>query len=787
MNEELSKYEDESYRLAEQKAISYFRSLTEHVNQNSYIPILTKDINAWKQERIHHPLASFFMKGKRRPNTKDYHQYIQWMDSTGKLDTYLERSISYIFMRDLGKDMNSPIIKKRIRSIVENLKQDLTSTSGKSEMFSMAKLFRMAQKENVESTFIWVMNKMKFVSSHLPDGLDAEQAQRKLIKIIAGVVMQEIEEMDNDVSSTERKKRLEKAIRLGYCYGLTYPFVDDLLDSKVLSNSEKRQYSNLIRTTLLTGTVPRLKWSGDHIELITFIHAELKDAFEYIKANQRDETSTTFFEQSYVFFQSQEVDRNKSLSNPNYSNEEIYIPVILKSASSRLIVRSVISAPKDMGFDNRTFYYGIYNQLADDFADMFDDLENGAVTPYTYYLRYHNQRNDLINPFELYWTVIYNLIHNVYRSDRKVCELILDRAINGLKRFKERTGDEKYKEVMNLFTSEISEFNNLIQHVVRKAENVDFFDKLLRDHILTTLRTDRKEQDDFFDTVKEVRQHVNEILPMTKEKKLTLLEDPIVDAANYSLEGSGKRLRPVISWFMAVKEYELNQTAIEPLLKSLEYLHTASLIFDDLPSQDNSAFRRGRPTLHQVQTVGIAELTGLFLTQRAIWEQASLDKFDAKAVLELIRYSVKMTEDMCKGQELDLASKGKKLTKEQLNKLCFYKTGIAFEATLVMPAILAQVNEEEVQALKTYAYHLGIAFQIKDDLLDVEGDEQKLGKPLGKDMENNRSTFVSVLGIDGARNAMWDHYCSAMEVLQEVPQRTSFLKHLLNYIIHRDH
>ena len=92
----------------------------------------------------------------------------------------------------------------------------------------------------------------------------------------------------------------------------------------------------------------------------------------------------------------------------------------------------------------------------------------------------------------------------------------------------------------------------------------------------------------------------------------------------------------------------------------------------------------------QVYNIAIAELTGLFLTQKAIEEQASLDQFDSKTVLNLIRYSAQMTENMCKGQAMDLNSKGKQLTLEQLNIMCFYKTGIAFEASLIMPAILAQ-------------------------------------------------------------------------------------------------
>ncbi|MCQ6280486.1 polyprenyl synthetase family protein [Bacillus sp. EB600] len=794
MNEELIKNVDACYRLAEQKAADYFKSLTVQVLEKTYVTTLIKDIQSWKRNHIHHhSWLSFFSGRKGKPNHMGYYNYIQWLDYTGKLDNYLDRSISYLFMRDLGKALDSAETQTRVRSVVDSLKDYLTHSTStdrgdKTETFSMAGLYRMAQKEGIESTIIWVFNKLKMVSSNIPKGMDAEQAQRKLIKIIAGVLMHEVEEMDDEISSAERSQKLDKAIRLGYSYGLTYPFVDDLLDAKVLSPKEKKQYSDLIRTTLITGSVPEMdEWTGNNKDLIRFIHSELRDAFEYIKAHQRQETRKNFFEQSYVFFNSQEVDREKELSNANYTNEELYIPVILKSSSSRLIVRSIISAPMDAGFDYRTFYYGIYNQLADDFADMFDDMKDGAVTPYTYYMKYHDMRPDLINPFELYWTVISYLIHNVYHSNTKTCEVILDRAINGLKRFKERMGTNKYNEVMELFASGSPKFNNVIQKMVRKADDVDFFDKLLRDHIISILKNEQKEQEDFLDTIETVRNHICNIIPIPKADQISLLKEPIIAAANYSLKGDGKRLRPIMTWVMAVDGYGLNSSAIVPLMRSLEYMHTASLIFDDLPSQDNAPIRRGRPTLHELYNTAIAELTGLFLTQKAIEEQASLDQFDSKTVLSLIKYSAKMTEDMCKGQAMDLDSKGKQLTLEQLNMMSFFKTGIGFEASLIMPAILAHAKELEMEALKKFAYHTGIAFQIKDDLLDVEGIPSLLGKPIGKDAENNNSTFVSMLGSDGARKAMWEHYCLALEALKEVPRTTTFLKHLLNYIVNREH
>jgi geranylgeranyl pyrophosphate synthase len=790
MKEKLIINTDTCYRQAEQKAVHYFSALSVQVNKKTYVSTLTKDIQYWKHNHIHHhSILSLFSRGKGKPESKGYHHYIQWLNYTGKLDHYLDRSISYLFMRDLGKALDSPETQTRIRRVVDDLKNKLTqsNTTGQgdsNEFFSMAGLYRMAQKEGIESAMIWVLDKLKTVSSHIPQEMNAEHAQRKLIKIIAGVLMHVIEELGDEISPEERMKKLDDAIRLGYSYGLTYPFIDDLLDAKVLSEQEEKQYSDLIRTTLITGVVPELgEWQGANEELIRYIHSELRDAFEYIKNHQHPETRKSFFEQAYVFFHSQEVDRKKDLSYAGYTNEELYIPVILKSSSSRLIVRSVISAPEDEGFDSRTFYYGIYNQLADDFADMFDDLKEAAVTPYTYYLKYHHLRTDLINPFELYWTVISNLIHNVYNSNPKTCEVILDRAINGLKRFKEKAGTKKYNEVMELFASGEPEFNHLIQRMVRKADDVDFFDKLLRDHMITILKNERKEQEEFLDTIETVRTEINNILNIPEIEHVS----SIIDAANYSLEGDGKRLRPIMTWFMGVKEYGLNRSAIVPLLRSLEYMHTASLIFDDLPAQDNAAIRRGRPTLHMEYNVAIAELTGLYLTQKAIEEQASLEQFDSKTVLELIQYSTKIAADMCKGQAMDLESKGKPLSLEQLNLLSTYKTGIAFEAALIMPAILAQAKELEMAALKKFTHHAGIAFQIKDDLLDVEGEQSLLGKMVGKDAENNNTTFVSILGVDGARKALWEHYCLAMEALQKVPGKTSFLKHLLNYIVNRDH
>nr|WP_251551969.1 polyprenyl synthetase family protein [Neobacillus muris] len=787
MEEKLRKNGEECYRLAEQNAADYFHLLNLLVSQKNYVPILTNDLLSWKKQHVY-PLSfrSFF--SKRKPVTGHYQKYIQWLHYTNKLDPYLERSISYIFLRDLGKGLDHKDTSTKIRTTVEGLKQHLKINHHETaDPLSIAGLYRWAQKEGIESAIIWLIDKLKKAAAYIPNEMDPEHAIRKLIKIIAGVVMNVLDGLEEGISSEKRVEALDEAIRLGYSYGLAYPFIDDLLDAKILSKAEKKRYSDLIRATLITGSAQKLgEWPGENKDLIRYIHNELSEAFEYIKDHQKQENSKLFFEQAFVFFQSQELDRIKDLENETYTNEQLYIPVILKSSSSRMIVRSVISAPENEEFDQHTFYYGIYNQLADDFADMFEDLEEERVTPYTYFIRHHEKRTDLINPFELYWAVICHLIHDVYHADAKSLEVVLDRAINGLKRFRERHESKKYNEVMELFASGIPPLNRLVQQMVRKADDVDFFDKLLRDHMIMVLQNERNEREEFLKTIEMIRNQINKILPVAHHDSSLLMEMPIIDAANYSLNGDGKRLRPIITWVAGVDGYGLAASAMVPLLKSLEYMHTASLIFDDLPSQDNASYRRGRPALHQVYNVAIAELTGLFLTQKATEEQAALNGFDAKTVLQLIQYSARVTGEICMGQAMDLESKGKALTLAQLNKLSFYKTGLAFEASLVMPAILAQTSELEIEALRRFALHAGIAFQIKDDLLDVEGEQAALGKPVGMDAQNNNSTFVSALGVEGARQTMWDHYAHATEILQDIPWNTVFLKQLLNYMVNRE-
>jgi geranylgeranyl pyrophosphate synthase len=207
-------------------------------------------------------------------------------------------------------------------------------------------------------------------------------------------------------------------------------------------------------------------------------------------------------------------------------------------------------------------------------------------------------------------------------------------------------------------------------------------------------------------------------------------------------------------------------------------MHTASLIFDDLPSQDNAHQRRGNKSLHRYcDSTATAELSALMLIFQAIEQQSNLLELPPQQTLKLIHYSAQISQNICHGQQLDLHSQSV-TTQAQLEQLSHYKTGYAIEAALVMPAILAQASKYDIQALKQFAYHAGLVFQIKDDLLDSEGDAQQLGKATHMDTEN-QSSFVTVLGNQAARSLMWQHYFQALRQLKQL----SFSSHMLKYSI----
>ena len=227
---------------------------------------------------------------------------------------------------------------------------------------------------------------------------------------------------------------------------------------------------------------------------------------------------------------------------------------------------------------------------------------------------------------------------------------------------------------------------------------------------------------------------------------------PLVEAMGYSLLNGGKRVRPVLTYATALAVGEING-ATDQFACALECMHSYSLIHDDLPAMDDDDLRRGQPTCHIQFDEATAILAGDALQCLAFEIIASSTNLDTQTLLRAIHeLSVAAgASGMVMGQSIDLASVDKQLALLELEKMHAYKTGALIEASVVLGALSAGANAAQLEALRTYAKAIGLAFQVQDDIIDVTSDTETLGKNQGSDEEKNKPTYVSLLGLDEAK------------------------------------
>lgn len=260
----------------------------------------------------------------------------------------------------------------------------------------------------------------------------------------------------------------------------------------------------------------------------------------------------------------------------------------------------------------------------------------------------------------------------------------------------------------------------------------------------------------------------------------------VVSSMEYSLSAGGKRIRP----FLVLEFAKLcggNEINAMPFACAVEMIHTYSLIHDDLPCMDNDDLRRGKPTNHKVFGEAAALLGGDGLLtlafETALSEKAvSLNGYEkcAKAALCLAQYAGAV--GMIGGQIIDLESENKKIPLETLQTMDEKKTGALIASACVMGCISAGAGDEQIQAAKDYAMNIGTAFQIVDDILDVTSDTETLGKPVGSDLENNKSTYVSILGLEECKKISGELTEKAVECLEKFDGDTGELRNFAYYL-----
>jgi len=270
-------------------------------------------------------------------------------------------------------------------------------------------------------------------------------------------------------------------------------------------------------------------------------------------------------------------------------------------------------------------------------------------------------------------------------------------------------------------------------------------------------------------------------LPNGKEKRL-------VEAMRYSAIGGGKAFRAFL--VLTVGEMlDLKKQSALSIATALEMIHTFSLIHDDLPAMDNDTMRRGKPTNHVAFDEATAILAGDALVINAFEVLSSDDtELSAEARCRLIRFLAQMAgkEGMCGGQMLDLIGEKESLNLEEITRLQTLKTGALLKFAVLAPAVAVGADETTQKALIKYAANIGLMFQMTDDILDIEGDEKLMGKTLGKDKVESKSTFVTLMGLEATKQKAQALGIEAKEALILFGEKADLLRQASDFILERN-
>ena len=287
--------------------------------------------------------------------------------------------------------------------------------------------------------------------------------------------------------------------------------------------------------------------------------------------------------------------------------------------------------------------------------------------------------------------------------------------------------------------------------------------------------------------VQEIEQIIKSYLP-----EETGYQKTVFQAMNYSMLAGGKRLRPMLMQ----ETYHMfggNGREIEPFMAAIEMIHTYSLVHDDLPAMDNDEYRRGRKTTHIVYGEAMAILAGDGLLTYAFETAAKAFSMGGSQKTALVGRAIGILaqkagiDGMLGGQCVDVEAEDPKVQVDMDRLLYIHdkKTAAMIQSSMMIGAVLAGAGEDDIASLEKIGYLVGLAFQIRDDILDIEGTQEELGKPIGSDAKNHKATYVSLAGMEKAKQDVEDFSAQAIDMVQKLSSKSSFLTDMIRDLVYR--
>ncbi|WP_161934804.1 polyprenyl synthetase family protein [Frankia sp. R43] len=629
----------------------------------------------------------------------------------------------------------------------------------------------------------WLTERLNRLHHALPEDVVAAGAMGKVVRTLAGVLA--IGAYDTlDADQPVRVAHLTRLLAAGYAYGAAYAIVDDSFHDVPhdrLPSPDRERYHQLLTHALATGEDVDSATLPDHP-----LAEELCGLYDLMRTHYPFDRHRNLYRAAQAMYLAQDRDAARTADDVRAQGIRVLYPdIFIKAGMSRIVANILGRRELPDGFYTRALLLKFLSQFSDDLRDVEQDTAAGRLTPFT-------APPEVTDTDPLYDLFAYRayVAAEVFQDDPAVCDAL---EHFGAGKFAEHFAADPARAARLLrrydVSAEIARFlrtaTGLRACAVRALETSDTRLRLRSEQILS--RRDPGAVDVRTFTADRLG-HINHIVHSANQPAEAPAHD--LDAIRaYALGGHAKRLRPVLTLMLA-EGLRVPTRAIEPLLAASELFHTASLLLDDLPAQDDATTRRGRPTAHRVFDEGSVQLAAVSMISSGFGQLARLhEHFPPVRVVEVVAYagSTLGPERLCRGQNLDLhlarrADDGP-VTGADILEMYRLKSSTSIEAALVPLMMLLGRPDREISLVERYARHAGIVFQIRDDLLDLTATDDLLGKDTGHD--TGKVNAVRAFGRAEAERLVHHHLAEAVGACADLRFDTRLLEAMAHHFATR--
>ena len=681
-----------------------------------------------------------------------------------------------------------------IRNLAEIPDQDKLTAFSESALAHEKKLeMAVLQSRNISA----VLRRQFSIPEDSPEMMDIEERLRTLYQILPEKVIQQgamgkvartifgvgaIAAYDLlGVDEQEKRDHLNQTVHGAVVFGASYAIIDDTLHdlhSKHMSLKDRQRYHELILQGLRTGQ----PIDTTHLPDVPLTD-EIKNLYNMFTRYYPIERYPHIYQAAESMYMAQHRDMQLTMESAEEGDiRDLYPDIFIKSGMSRVIANILGRRQVDPDFYRRCLNTMMVHQFEDDLVDYKEDREESRVTSFT-----HPNKLATTNP--LYDIVAYDAyiastVHPGADSTIAYAQSIF--LANYLSVYPDRANEllDKFRDNSpEVLVQLIVAASQLPESVIKPLISVDQkLKRAIASYTSQRPQTDVHPQTFIMDRLEIINQVIKDFI----NRKEADSPNKLVEIMKYVLEAGGKRLRPAITLMLA-ESLDVDPMTIQPILLASELFQTSSLLFDDLPWQDNSATRRGKPTAHTIYNEASVELTGIFmLLGGASALQELKNSYPSGDVVNITKYTTEAIQRICEGQNMDLqmAKMNKAdITLDDVLTMYHLKTAVAIEASLVPLMILQKRPAEEIELIKKYAHHAGLVFQLKDDLLDMSSNVEDLGKDVQQDTA--KVNIVRMYGEDMAYEIMNYHLQEAVDVCRRLPFNTNLLQGTVTYFAKR--